>query len=148
MPAIMERAIETAKEFIDIFGRDRFFVEVQDHGLYDQKKLNVGLIKLAGELELDIVCTNDIHYVKKEDAEYQDVLMCVQMGKTVDDDKRMKMSTSELYVKSEDEMNELFSYIPKAIQNTAEIAERCNVEIEFGKLHLPEFDVPEGYSSV
>lgn len=140
-------AIETAKEFIDIFGRDRFFVEVQDHGLYDQKKLNVGLLKLAGELELDIVCTNDIHYVKKEDAEYQDVLMCVQMGKTVDDDKRMKMSTSELYVKSEDEMNELFSYIPKAIQNTAEIAERCNVEIEFGKLHLPEFDVPEGYTA-
>ena len=73
--------------------------------------------------------------------------MCVQMGKTVDDDKRMKMSTSELYVKSEDEMNELFSYIPKAIQNTAEIAERCNVEIEFGKLHLPEFDVPEGYTA-
>ena len=72
------------------------------------------MIKLAGELGLDIVCTNDIHYVKKEDAEYQDVLMCVQMGKTVDDDKRMKMSTSELYVKSEDEMNELFSYIPKS----------------------------------
>lgn len=139
-----DAAVKSAKEFIDIFGRDRYFVEIQDHGLYEQKRLNAGLIKLARELNLELVCTNDIHYVLREDAEYQDVLMCVQTGKTVDDDERMKMESSELYVKSEDEMRELFSYVPEAIDNTVKIAERCNVEIEFGKLHLPEFDVPEG----
>ena len=139
-----DAAVKSAQEFINIFGRERYFVELQDHGLYDQKRLNAGLIKLARELELGLVCTNDIHYVTRDDAEYQDVLMCVQMGKTVDDDDRMKMESSELYVKSEEEMRELFSYVPEAIENTVKIADRCNLEIEFGKLHLPEFEVPSG----
>lgn len=139
-----DKAVETAREFIDIFGRDRFFVEVQDHGLYDQKRLNAGLIKLARELDLQLVCTNDIHYVTREDAYYQDVLMCVQTGKSVSDETRMRMESSELYVKSPEEMAELFSYLPEAVENTVRIAERCNVEIEFGKLHLPKFDVPGG----
>lgn len=140
-----DRAVEVAKDFIDIFGRENFFVEIQDHGLYDQKRLNMGLIKLARELNLELVCTNDIHYVIEDDAKYQDILMCVQMVKTVDDPNRIKMS-SALYVKSESEMRELFSHIPSSIENTKKIADRCNVEIEFGKLHLPEFDVPENYT--
>lgn len=139
-----DAAVKSAQEFINIFGRERYFVELQDHGLYDQKRLNAGLIKLARELELGLVCTNDIHYVTRADAEYQDVLMCVQMGKTVDDDDRMKMESSELYVKSEEEMRDLFSYVPEALENTVKIADRCNLEIEFGKLHLPEFEVPSG----
>ena len=139
-----DAAVKSAQEFINIFGRERYFVELQDHGLYDQKRLNAGLIKLARELELGLVCTNDIHYVTRADAEYQDVLMCVQMGKTVDDDDRMKMESSELYVKSEEEMRDLFSYVPEALENTVKIANRCNLEIEFGKLHLPEFEVPSG----
>ncbi len=139
-----DAAVKSAQEFINIFGRERYFVELQDHGLYDQKRLNAGLIKLARELELGLVCTNDIHYVTRDDAEYQDVLMCVQMGKTVDDDDRMKMESSELYVKSEEEMRDLFSYVPEALENTVKIADRCNLEIEFGKLHLPEFEVPSG----
>ncbi len=139
-----DKALECAKEFTDIFGKDNFFVEIQDHGLYEQKKLNSGLIKLARELGLSLAATNDIHYVSKSDAEFQDILMCVQTGKTVDDPDRMKMESSELYVKSADEMEALFGHIPEALENTVRIAERCNVDIEFGKLHLPEFDIPGG----
>ncbi len=141
-----EEAKRRALEFIDIFGKDRYFIEIQDHGIFEQKKLNSELIHLAKELELDVVATNDVHYTKVTDAEYQDVLMCIQMGKTVDDEDRMKMSTDQLYLKSEEEMNDLFSYIPEALENTQKIADRCNVEIEFGKLHLPKFDVPEGFT--
>lgn len=142
-----EEAKRRAGEFIDIFGRDRYFVEVQDHGILEQQKLNRGLVALARELDLQLVATNDIHYVRQEDAVYQDVLMCIQMGKTVDDEDRMKMSTDQLYVKSEEEMAALFSYIPEAIENAQRIADRCNVEIEFGKLHLPQFAVPDGMTS-
>ncbi|MEE1013339.1 MAG: DNA polymerase III subunit alpha [Clostridia bacterium] len=142
-----EEAKRRALEFIDIFGRDRYFVEIQDHGIVEQQKLNRGLIALAKELDLQLVATNDIHYVRRENAENQDVLMCIQMGKTVDDEDRLKMSTDQLYLKSEAEMEELFSYVPQALENTQKIADRCNVEIEFGKLHLPKFDVPEGLSS-
>ena len=142
-----EDAKKSALEFIDIFGRENYFIEVQDHGIYEQKMLNQDLIRLAKELDLGIVATNDIHYVRREDAEFQDVLMCIQMGKTIYDDDRMKMSTNEMFVKSEAEMKELFSYVPEAIENTQKIADMCNVEIEFGKLHLPKFDLPEGYTS-
>ncbi len=142
-----EEAKKSALEFIDIFGKENYFIEIQDHGIYEQKKLNRELIKLAKELDLGLVATNDIHYVKREDAEYQDVLMCIQMGKTVNDEDRMKMSTNEMFVKSEAEMQELFSYIPEAIENTQRIADMCQVDIEFGKLHLPKFDLPEGYTS-
>lgn len=141
-------AKSAAMEFIEIFGKENYFIEIQDHGIYEQKKLNSELVRLARELDLRIVATNDIHYVKREDAEYQDVLMCIQMGKTIYDDDRMKMSTDEMFVKSEDEMRELFSYIPEAIENTQMVADMCNVDIEFGNLHLPKFDLPEGYTSV
>ena len=142
-----EKAVETAKEFIKIFGRDSFFVEIQDHGLYEQKSLNSGLIRLARKLDLGLVCTNDIHYVSKRDAEFQDILMCVQTGKSVDDPERMRMDSSELYVKSADEMTELFGHIPEALENTVKIADRCSVSIEFGKLHLPEFEIPGGMTA-
>ena len=140
-------AKNAALEFVDIFGKENYFIEIQDHGIYEQKHLNSDLIRLARELDLGIVATNDIHYVRREDAEYQDILMCIQMGKTVDDEDRMKMSTNEMYVKSEEEMQQLFSYIPEAIENTQKIADMCDVDIEFGKLHLPRFDLPEGYTS-
>ncbi|MBE7032556.1 MAG: DNA polymerase III subunit alpha, partial [Ruminococcaceae bacterium] len=143
-----DEAKKSAQEFIDIFGKENYYIEIQDHGIYEQKMLNRELVRLARELDLGIVATNDIHYVKQEDAEFQDVLMCIQMGKTIYDDDRMKMSTNEMYVKSEEQMSELFSYIPEAIENTQKIADMCNVEIEFGKLHLPEFKLPEGYTSV
>lgn len=142
-----EEAKRRALEFVDIFGKDRFFVEVQDHGMVEQQKLNRELVALAKELELSMVATNDIHYVRREDAENQDVLMCIQMGKTVEDDDRLKMSTDQLYLKSEEEMEELFSYLPEALANTQKIADRCQVEIEFGKLHLPKFEVPDGLTS-
>ena len=142
-----EEAKSAALDFVDIFGKENYFIEIQDHGIYEQKMLNRELIRLARELDLGLVATNDIHYVKREDAEFQDVLMCIQMGKTIYDDDRMKMSTNEMFVKSEDEMRELFSYIPEAIENTQKIADMCNVDIEFGNLHLPKFDLPEGYTS-
>ena len=142
-----EEARETAKRFIDIFGKENFFIEIQDHGLYDQKKLNSQLIALAKEFGLGLVATNDVHYVTEDDAKYQDILMCIQTGKTVNDTDRMKMESSQLYVKSEEEMDVLFSYVPEALENTQKIADMCNVEIEFGKLHLPEFALPEGYTA-
>ncbi len=142
-----EEAKRRAEEFIDIFGRDRYFIEIQDHGMLEQQKLNRGLIALAEELQLSLVATNDIHYVRQEDAEYQDVLMCIQMGKTVRDEDRMKMSTDQLYLKSEEEMRRLFPHHPEAIENAQKIADRCRVEITFGELHLPKFEVPEGFTS-
>ncbi len=142
-----DEAKRRAQEFVGIFGKDRYFIEIQDHGILEQKKLNRDLLSIARELGLDVVATNDVHYPTCADAEYQDVLMCIQMGKTVDDEDRMKMSTDQLYLKSEEEMRELFAYIPEAIENTQRIADRCNVDIEFGKLHLPKFELPSGYTS-
>ena len=137
-----EDAKNAAKEYKDIFGKDNFFIELQDHGLAEQKQIIPSLIKLAGELELGTVITNDIHYLTKEDAVYQDVLMCIQMDKTVEDDNRMRFETNEFYVKSEEEMRSLFHYIPEAADNTAKIANRCNVDFDFNTRHLPKYDVP------
>ncbi len=142
-----EEAKRRAEEFIEIFGRDRYFIEIQDHGILEQQKLNRELIALAEELDLSLVATNDVHYVERKDAEYQDVLMCIQMGKTVNDEDRMKMSTDQLYLKSEEEMLELFPNHPEAIENAQRIADRCRVEIAFGELHLPKFEVPDGMTS-
>ncbi|MCL2838206.1 MAG: DNA polymerase III subunit alpha [Oscillospiraceae bacterium] len=135
-------AVEKARAFIDIFGKDNFFIELQDHGMIEQRRANKDLIRLARELDLRLVATNDIHYVNKRDAEYQDVLMAIQTGKTLDDPDRMKFDGSEMYVKSESEMLELFDYIPEAIENTQLVADMCNVELDFDSLHLPQFDTP------
>ncbi len=134
----------SAEEYIEIFGKDNYFIEIQDHGLPEQKQVMPELISLAKELGLGLVATNDIHYLAREDAFYQDVLMCIQMEKTVDDEDRMRFDTKEFYIKSEDEMRELFGFVPEAIENTEKIAKRCNVEFDFNTRHLPKFDVPDG----
>ena len=141
-----EKAAAIIREFQEIFGKDDFYLELQDHGIPEQKKVNVALLRLAKETGAKLVCTNDIHYIKKEDAKYQDVLMCVQTGKQVQDTDRMRFETEEFYLKSEEEMKSLFPYAPEAIQNTEEIAKKCNVTFEFGKYHLPKFALPEGES--
>ncbi len=139
-----DEARKIAEKYINLFGKDNFFIELQDHSIAEQKRINPSLVKLARELGVGLVATNDIHYIKREDAKYQDVLMCIQMQKTVDDEDRMSFETDEFYIKSPEEMAALFPYAPEAIENTGKIAERCNVEFDFGSRHLPSFDVPDG----
>ena len=136
------------RQFLDIFDREHFYLEIQDHGIPLQQKVNEGLYQLSRELNIGLVATNDAHYLTKADARIQDVLMSIQMGKTVDDPTRMKFETQEFYIKDADEMAALFPEHPEALANTVKIAERCQVEFEFGKYHLPEFDVPDGYTSL
>ena len=143
-----EGAKEEAMRLQDIFGENNFFLELQDHGLSEQKFVNQGLMRISSETGIPLVATNDCHYLYKEDAEAHDVLICIQTQKNVYDEDRMKYEGGQFYVKSPEEMEEVFHYIPEAIHNTEEIARRCNVEIEFGKYHLPEYPVPEGYTSL
>lgn len=143
-----EGAKEEAMRLKDIFGENNFFLELQDHGLSEQKFVNQGLMRISSETGIPLVATNDCHYLYKEDAEAHDVLICIQTQKNVYDEDRMKYEGGQFYVKSPEEMEEVFHYIPEAIHNTEEIARRCNVEIEFGKYHLPEYPVPEGYTSL
>ncbi len=137
-----EKAKEVALGYCEIFGKDNFFLEIQDHGIEEQKRLNPMLLKLSKETEIPLVATNDVHYLKKEDAAYQDVLLCIQTARTVDEEDRMKFFGEEFYLKSEEEMAMLFQYAPEAIENTKLIADRCNVEFEFGNLKLPKYDAP------
>ena len=139
-----EGAEEELKKFIDIFGKDNLFVEIQDHQIPDEHKSNETLIKLAEKYGLGLVATNDAHYIERSDAYYHDILLCVQTVTTRDDPKRMKFANDEFYVKSPDEMAELFSYVPEAIENTKKIADRCNIEIVFNDYHLPVFPLPDG----
>ena len=141
-----EEAKKTSLDLKEIFGRDNFFLEVQDHGILDQRRIINDLIRLSKETGIPLVATNDVHYIKEDDASVQDALLCIQTGKTLDDENRMKFQTSEFYLKSLDEMEELFSYIPDAIENTVRIADRCNVKLDFDTLHLPSFKVPEGFT--
>ena len=143
-----EGAKEIAREYSAIFGPDRFYLELQDHGIPEQAKVNPLLLRLARELELPLVVTNDAHYLRREDAPTQDVLMCIQMGKTVDDPNRMRFETDEFYVKSEEELRARFPQLDEAFENTAKIAERCNVEFEFNHYHLPHFQTPDGSESL
>nr|WP_297278862.1 DNA polymerase III subunit alpha [uncultured Butyricicoccus sp.] len=149
--ALLNRDYEGAKrqalEFRDIFGPDNFFLEIQDHGLAEQKEVNLGLYRLSEETGIPLVATNDAHYLTRADAKIQDVLMAIQMGKTVDDPTRMKFGTDEFYIKSGEEMAALFPAHPDAIARTTEIANRCQVEFEFGNYHLPQFDVPDGLTA-
>ena len=148
---ILNRNYEKAKEFAllyrDIFGEDNFYLEIQDHHLPEQKEVNAGLVKLSKELGIPLVATNDLHYVNKEDAKIHDVLMCIQMGKTLNDPSRMKFGSDEFYLKSREEMEELFPYAIDALDNTVKIAQRCNIEFDFNTYHLPRYDVPEGYTT-
>jgi DNA polymerase-3 subunit alpha len=136
-----------ALELNAIFGDGNFYLELQDHGISDQKTVNAGLIRIHDETKIPLVITNDAHYLKQSDAYAQDVLMCIQTGKTVDDPDRMRFETDEFYLKSEAEMRALFPDYPEAADNTVKIAEMCNMEFEFGRYHLPEFKLPEGFHS-
>ncbi len=142
-----EAAKKTALELADIFGQDNFYLELQDHNLPEQTPVNQGIMRIARETGLPMIVTNDAHYLRREDAAMQDVLLCVQTGKTVDDPNRMKFSTEEFYLKSEEELRALFPNCDSAFENTAKIAERCNLEFEFNNYHLPSFPVPEGYTN-
>ena len=143
-----EAAKKAALELSEIFGDEYFYLELQDHRLPEQREVNLGILRIARETGLPLVVTNDAHYLRREDSRTQDVLMCVQMGKTVDDPNRLKFETDEFYVKSEEELRELFPDQDEAFSNTVDIAARCNVEFTFGKYHLPEFQLPEGYTSL
>ena len=128
----------------ELFGAGNYFLELQDHGIGEQKAVNEALLKLHEETGIPLVVTNDVHYLSRNDSSAQDILMCIQTGKTVDDSERMRFETDEFYFKSEEEMRALFPEYPEAADNTAKIAEQCNVVFEFGHYHLPEFKLPEG----
>ena len=140
-------AVAAAKRMSEIFGPNHFYLELQDHGYAQQPAVNRGLRRIARETGLPMVATNDAHYITKADAQMQDVLMCIQMQKTVEDPDRMKFETEEFYIKSEEEMAALFPEDREALENTARIAERCQVDFEFGHYHLPDFFPPEGYTN-
>ena len=142
-----EGAKAYALELSRIFGEGNFFLELQDHGIDEQRPVNQGIQRLARETGLPMVVTNDAHYLRKEDAKMQDVLLCIQTGKTVDDQNRMKFQTQEFYVKSEEELRVLFPGLDEAFENTVKIADRCNLEFTFHEYHLPAFPVPEGYTN-
>lgn len=141
-------AKETALNYQDIFGKGNFFLELQDHGILAQKKVNQLLRKLSIETGIELIASNDAHYLKQEDASAHDVLLCVQTGTVINAEKRMKFETEEFYLKSYEEMAQIFPNDLQALENTVKIADRCNVEIEFHNLHLPHFEVPEGYDNV
>lgn len=144
--SILTHSYEKAKEFAliynDIFGQGNFFLELQDHGIENQVIVNENLIKLSKETGIPLVCTNDIHYIKVEDAEPHDILLCIQTGKTVEDENRMRYLGGQYYLKSPEQMLQLFPHIPEALENSYKIAQRCNVSFEFSKYKLPIFDVP------
>ncbi len=140
-----DEAKRVAEWYRDTFGSDNYFIEIQNHGLEEQLRINSDLIKLSKEIGVPLAATNDAHYVNKDDAKMQQVLICIQTNHTLGEDTGLEFSTQEFYLKSEEEMLEAFSQCPEAVENTASIAERCNVEFEFGKTKLPHFDVPDGY---
>ena len=140
------KAKEISLKYNKIFGQNNFYLELQDHGLEEQRKINKELIQISKETGIPLVATNDVHYINKEDYIVHDVLLCIQTGKTTQDTDRMKFPSSEFYLKSYDEMKFLFGDIEEALENTVKIAERCNVEIDFNTLHLPSYDIPSGYT--
>ena len=139
-----EKAKEAALEYLEIFGEGNYFLELQDHGMREQKIVNEALVRMSRETGIPLIATNDSHYIYKEDAEPHDILLCIQTGKTVLDEDRMRYEGGQFYVKSPEEMYDLFSFAPEACENTAKIAERCHVTFTFHELKLPRFDVPDG----
>lgn len=142
-----EKAKEAALFYDSIFGRGNFYLELQDHGILEQQKVNKELIRLSKETGIPLVATNDVHYLEKKDAKAHEVLLCIQTGKTIDDEDRMSFPTDEFYLKSPEEMENLFSCCKEAIENTEKITDMCNVEFEFNKTKLPKYDLPEGVDS-
>jgi len=137
-------ALKAADELAHIFGKDNFYLELQENGIPEQKKVNQGIIKISRELSLPLIATADVHYLTKENAEAHEALLCIQTQTTLDDPNRMKFQTQEFYFKSPDEMKELFRDLPQAIANTLEVAGRCNLELDFSKVHLPKYEPPTG----
>ena len=148
--ALMNRNYDKAKnialKYKEIFGKDNYYIEIQDHNLPEQKEVNRDLIRLSKEIEIGLVATNDVHYVRKEDSKIHDILMCIQMGKTVNDPTRMRFGSDEFYLKSREEMEAVFPEVQEALDNTVKIADMCNVEFDFNTIHLPKYDVPDGYT--
>ncbi|NLC43515.1 MAG: DNA polymerase III subunit alpha, partial [Clostridiales bacterium] len=152
IPQLLEQkrykeALKAAKDWNAIFGQGNFYLELQDHGLPEQKEINKALVKISQETGIPLVATNDVHYVNREDAEAHEILLCIQTGKTIEDEERLRFNTAEFYLKSGEEMEILFHSYPEALDNTIKICDRCNVEFDFNTLHLPEYDVPKGISA-
>jgi len=144
---LFDEAKKAALKYRDCFGEDNYFLELQDHGMPEQKMVNTSLLQMSKELNIPLVATNDVHYTYADDVKPHDILLCLQTGKKLADEDRMRYEGGQYYVKSEEEMKGLFPYAWEAVENTQRIAERCNVEIEFGVTKLPHFEVPEGYDS-
>ena len=148
---LMEESYDSAKEYAlkmaQIMGEGNFYLELQDHGIPEQRAVNQGIHRIARETGLPLVVTNDAHYLRREDAKMQDVLLCIQTGKTVDDENRMKFPSDDFYLKSEEELRALFPGCEEAFANTAQIAEKCNLDFVFHEYHLPSFPVPAGYTN-
>ena len=142
-----DEAKKEALRLRDIFGEDNFFLELQDHGIPDQATVNQGLLRMSQETGIELVATNDVHYIMADDAKAHDILLCIQTQKKVTDEDRMRYDGGQYYLKSEDEMKQLFPYALEALENTEKIANRCHVEIEFGNYKLPQYDVPDGYTA-
>ena len=136
-----------ALRYEEMFGKGNFFLELQDHGIPEQRLVNQSLLRMSQETGIPLVATNDVHYTYAEDEKPHDILLCIQTGKKLEDEDRMRYEGGQFYIKSEEEMRELFPYALEALENTQKIADRCNVEIEFGVTKLPKYDVPEGYNS-
>ena len=136
-----------ALQYQEIFGKGNFFLELQDHGIANQQIVNQQLLRMSAETGIELVATNDVHYTLASDAEAHDILLCIQTGKKLQDEDRMRYEGGQYYVKSPEQMAQLFPYALQALENTQKIADRCNVEIEFGVTKLPHFDVPEGYTA-
>lgn len=143
-----DQARDIIRKYQDIFGKDNYFLELQDHGIADQATVNAALIKLSREMDVPLVATNDVHYTYKEDAAAHDLLLCIQTQRSVKDEDRMRYEGEEYYIKSPEQMAQLFKHVPEAIENTEKIAKRCNVTIEFGNTKLPHFEVPQGFTSL
>ena len=137
-------ALEKAVYYRDLFGRENFFIELQDHGIEEEQRILPGLARIAAEAGVGMAATNDSHYIEKEDSRTHGILLCIQTGSTVSDENKMEFQTDEFYLKTEDEMRALFGAYPEAIENTQKIADRCQVTFTFGERKLPRFDVPNG----
>ena len=144
---LYEEGKRAALRYREIFGKNNFFLELQNHGIREQEIVNQQLVRMSSETGIELVCTNDVHYTYAEDAGSHDILLCIQTGKKVQDEDRMRYEGGQYYVKSEKEMAALFPYAPQALENTKKIGDRCHVEIEFGVTKLPKYDVPDGYTS-
>ena len=144
---LYEEAVKTALWYRDTFGKDNYFLEMQDHGLTDDQLVNQGVMRISKETGIPLVATNDSHYITAEDWEAHDILLCIQTNRKVQDQDRMRYEGGQYYLKSKEEMAALFPYAPEALENTHKIAERCNVNIVFGEHKIPKYQVPEGYDA-